>query len=187
MGSGDAEVREEAGRGVSVPVSDVTSLTQLAQTVLTVAEGCLATTTAGTPARSFYAPGAPPWDCCPALCVYVSRLSEEVTSPFSPPIATGHRTQFGRLNLVTLVVLATRCDTESLDAAEIEAVADMVQEDGWALWNGFYDAIRDGEFQDECSDIHFDLGQAVPASPTQRGGCVGWQFTFRAQLGGIPN
>ena len=169
---------------MTVPVSTVASLTALADAVLDTARDCLATTAAGAPTNAYLIP-APnyAWDCCPSLTVCTSRLGEETTSPFSPPVATGHRAQFGRINLVTLNVIALRCVNDTTNIAEIESVATQVQEDGWALWCGFYDAIRDARFRDECSDVHFDFGRAI----NQQGGCVGWEFVFRAELGGIPD
>lgn len=182
MGARFAALRTSR-RDLSVPASTVTSLTELAQAVLATAEDCLATTAAGIPERSFITPAPAAWDCCPFLTILVSRLGEETTSPFSPPAALGHRVQFGRINLVTFVVTVVRCAPDSIDADEIEIVAAQVQEDGWSLWCGFYDAIRDGRFRDQCSVVHFDFGRAI----NQQGGCVGWEFVFRAELGGIPD
>lgn len=168
---------------MSAPVSTVTSLTDLAFAFLDVAKASLATTAGGTPERSYVAPEPVAFDCCPFLAVTVPRISEEITSPFSPPIATGHRVAYGRINLVTLKVVAVRCIEDNLDADYIEAVMSEVLEDGWALWNGIYDAIRDSRFKDQCSDVHFDGARSI----RPQGGCVGWELLFRAELGGIPD
>jgi hypothetical protein len=171
-----------------MPVSDVTSLSDLAQAVLTTARACLATTAAGVPATYYVAPAAPAFDCCPALIVHVASLTEESTSPLSPVAATGQRTKYGRINLVGIVVTALRCAPKlqadgSVLTADIEAVAIEVQEDAWSLWCGFAHAIQCESFLDLCSDVHFDRGVSV----AEQGGCVGWTFNFRAELGGIPN
>ena len=167
--------------------SDVTSLSDLAQALLTVAEDAIATTTAGGIERSYISPAAPAFDCCPFLSVYVSALSEESTSPLSPAAAPARRASYGRVNLATLVITAVRCaptlPSDGLPTiADIEAVAVQVQEDGWALWNGVYCAIQNEQFEDLCSFIHFDSGRAIP----EQGGCVGWEMILRAQIEGIP-
>jgi len=167
---------------MSVVVSTVESVTTLAREVLAVAEDSLALTAGGIPARSYIAPDPVIMDCCPFLWVSVPRIGEETTSPFSPPAATGHRTQFGRVNLVSFNVVAVRCAPESDNADDIEYVTDLVLQDGWSLWCGFYDAIRDGRFKDECQNTHFDSGTAV----REQGMCVGWLFRFRTELNGIP-
>lgn len=167
--------------------SDVGSLYDLAQEVLTVARACLATTAAGEPDIHYVAPSYPAFDCCPALIVNVVTLTEESTSPVGVT-ATGHRASFGRLNLVALTVTALRCapavsSQGTVLTTDMEAVAAQVYEDAWALWCGFYHAVQDGTFEGKCEDVHFDRGQTV----AEQGGCVGWQFVFRAQLDGIPN
>lgn len=168
---------------MTVVTSTVHSLTTLTRLVLTTAEACLATTDGGVPARSYFAPDPVTFDCCPMLAVSVMRIGEEATSPFSPPAVTGHRTQFGRINLITYNVVVLRCAPETESADDIEYVTDLVLQDGWALWCGFYDAIRDGTFKDECSIAHFDFGSAI----REQGKCVGWLFRFRVNLDGIPD
>lgn len=171
---------------VAIP-STVTSLTELAGEVLDVATACLDETTAGAPDLRYISPALPAYDCCPALIVAVAAITEEVTSPLGP-MDTGQRSRFGRVNLVAFTVAALRC-APSMDpngnvvVSEITAAATEVQEDAWALWNGFYHAIQNGEFEGKCSDVHFDRGIAI----TEQGGCVGWSFQFRALLDGIPN
>lgn len=122
------------------------------------------------------------------LAVHVQALSEESTSPLAPAPASGTRASYGRLNLATLIVTIVRCAAEvhedgSVDSAAIEVVAAQVQEDGWAMWNTLYHAIQNEVFGDLCSDIHFDGGRPIE----EQGGCVGWQFQIRAEIGGIPN
>jgi hypothetical protein len=71
----------------------------------------------------------------------------------------------------------------SVLTSDIEAVAKEVQQDGWSLWCGFYHAIKNGTFKGTCEDVHFDRGLSI----REQGGCVGWQFTLRVELDGIPN
>lgn len=164
----------------------ITGLTDLADLLLTTAEAALAATTAGTPTLSYVSPAAPAFDCCPALIVHVAALGEEATSPLSPVGATGLRDQYGRIILAQLVISALRCAPKvqqdgSVLTTDIEAVAVEVQEDAWALWNGVTCAIKNGTFEDLCSIVHIDRS----ASISEQGGCVGWQFAIRAEIGGI--
>jgi hypothetical protein len=168
-------------------VSDITTLTDLANLLLTTAEASLAATTAGTPTLSYISPAAPAFDCCPALIVNVQAMGEEATSPLSPAAATGMRDRYGRVILAQLVISALRCAPKvqadgSVLTTDIEASAVEVQEDAWALWNGITCAIKNGTFEDLCSIVHIDRS----ASISESGGCVGWQFVVRAEIGGIP-
>lgn len=167
--------------------STVTSLYDLAEEVLSVAEGCLGTTAAGVPSLSYVSPALPAFDCCPALIVSVAALTEEGTSPQATAMDTGRRASYGRVNLAALTVTALRCAPSmqkdgSVPISAIEQAASETLEDGWALWCGFYHAIINGTFEGTCSDVHFDSGRAV----IEQGDCVGWTFLFRCQINGIP-
>lgn len=164
----------------------ITGLTDLADLFLTTAEAALAATTAGTPSLSYVSPAAPAFDCCPALIVHVAALGEEATSPLSPLPSTGMRDKYGRIIVAQLVATALRCAPKvqsdgTVKTTDIEAVAVEVQEDAWALWNGITCAIKNGTFEDLCSVVHIDRS----ASINEQGGCVGWQFAIRAEIGGI--
>jgi hypothetical protein len=168
-------------------VSDVDGLYQLSQLTLSTAATCLATTDAGAPTLQYVSPAAPAFDCCDAVIVHVAALTEENTSPLSST-DTGHRASYGRINLATLVISALRCAplvkaNGTVDQASIEAVAKEVQQDAWALWCGFYHAIKNGTYKGTCEIVHFDRGTSI----AEQGGCVGWQFILRAELDGIPN
>ena len=170
---------------MTVVASDVNSTYVLSNQFLALCADLLATTAGGTPDLAYVYPVRPPIDCCPALIVFMERLTEEQTSPLTPPAATGHRAAFGRLNLVTLTVWALRCsprvnDDGSVNLLNVLTSAQEVQQDGWALWNGIYRAIRNGDFKDLCADVHF--GDARPIA--EQGGCCGWSFSIRAELDG---
>lgn len=168
--------------------STVHTLTDYAEQVLLVSGDALATTDSGCPDRVFISPDAPVFDCCPFVNVYVSALREETTSPLSPT-ETALRTKFGSVILATFVISAVRCAANpmSIDnmptAAAITASAAEVQQDGWALWNGIRDAQQNGLLFDGCIGLHFDGGVPIP----EQGGCVGWVFSLRASIPGIPN
>lgn len=171
---------------VVVP-STLTTLTEYAQAVLLVAENALADTAEGSPVRSYVSPAAPTFDCCPQLTVHVNGLFEAPTSPLSPTEATALRTKFGNVILATYVTTAIRCAPvpnskgNPPSAEEIGDVAVIVTEDGWALWNGFRNAIACDELFEDCLGVHFDGGVPI----REQGGCVGWQFTIRAHIPGI--
>lgn len=167
--------------------STVISLYDLAATLLSVSETALATTTAGTPGIAYLTPSAPAFDCCPALIVSCAALSEEVTAPTAPIPATGQRDRYGRINLATLVVWALRCAPKvqkdgSVKLTDQEAVTLAVLEDAWALWNGITCAVKNGEFESLCNYMHIQQSISIP----EQGGCVGWQFSLRAEIPGIP-
>lgn len=173
---------------MTVAVSTVTTLSDLADELLGVAVASLETTTAGAPDRSYVAPAAPAFDCCPFLSVTVDSLTEESTSPTSPAAAPARRTDFGSIILAGFSVWALRCSVsfngDQLPSPnEIAATALEVQEDGWALWNGLRHAIKNGEIFELCTGVHFDGGQPIP----DQGMCVGWRFRIRAMIPGIPN
>lgn len=173
---------------MTIAVSTINSTYELSQAFLSVCEDSLAPTAGGIPDPSYIYPVAPPIDCCPALVVFMGALTEETTSPFSPPAATGHRAAYGRLNLVGLTVWCLRCAPRvnadgSVDLTEIAHVAQVVQQDGWGLWCGIYDAIRDNRFLDICTAVHFDRARPI----REQGGCLGWEMSIRAELGGIPD
>jgi hypothetical protein len=172
-----------------VVASTVDTLSTYADEVLAIAVDALADTAAGTPANA-YTTAAPDfaWDCCPFVTVFVPLLREQTTSPIAPVGATARRGQFGSVILATYIVTVARCAPELQQdgfplPAAIEAVADQVRQDGWALWNGFRHALANKEIFTDCEGAFFDGGDAI----REQGNCVGWQFTLRAQIPGIPN
>lgn len=128
-------------------------------------------------------------DCDQAI-VQMIGLGEGATSPTSPPEATGMRHSRGRLNLVGMRAYALRCSAitrgnnqviELPSFDELQQVAKIGYEDGWAIWNYVTRAIdRDTLFGGPCSVVHFDGG--VPFTP--EAGLGGWVFTIRVELQG---
>lgn len=166
---------------------DIDSLYDLAVNLMDVSAAALADTDAGTPTTVSLTPATPAFDCCPALFVQAFALSEEPTSPTAPIPATGQRDRYGRINMATLVVWALRCAARvqsdgSVLVADNEAAARAVLQDGWALWNGITCAVKNGTFENLCSYMHIQQSISIP----EQGGCVGWQFSLRAEIPGIP-
>lgn len=169
--------------------STINTLSEYATAVLSVAEDALADTDAGTPERSTVTPAAPTFDCCPQLTVHVSLLAEAPTSPTGPAENSALRSNLGALILATYVVTVIRCAPVPDDfggpptVVEIGAVAHTVLQDGWALWNGLRHAYLNGQIFEHCTGVHFDRGVPI----REQGTCVGWEFTIRAHVPGIPN
>lgn len=133
----------------------------------------------GSPGRSFVAPGQPQYDCCPD-----GQLTVHVPSVSSLPVLPLENHQ--RLNVVTLTATILRCVPSSDEAgnyahaADLLAAAEQVNADGWALWNGIFNAISSGDLFRLCDKIQW-LGLR---SSTPSGGCGGWTLTLSLQYDG---
>jgi len=165
-----------------MPPDPLDRLTDYAQSLLDAVVIILGTTDAGAPASQFLTPAAPAFDC-EFVAVQVALLSEESTSPLSPLMATGNRNRFGNIILVSYDVYVVRCGPEIIggqppsDAAKTASAA-LVQQDGWALWNGLRE-VQDTLF-DDCIGAYFDGGAPIEES----GGFIGWAFSMRAAIEG---
>lgn len=176
---------------VVVP-SSLATLGQYAQEVLDVSEDSLDGTLGGIPDRIFRSPADPAFDCCPEqsqLSVHVERLYEEALEPSGNGDGQALRANLGSVIKAIYTIVVVRC-APMMDSngnppspAEIDAVAEVVEMDGWALWNGLRHAYLNGLIFEHCSGVTFDDG--VPIN--EQGGCVGWLFTIRAMIPGIPN
>jgi len=165
--------------------TSLAQLTIVAQAVLDSSVAILNTTTAGAPTSQFLTPSKPAFDC-EFVAVQVARLGEEQTSPLTTSMILGNRDRFGNVILATYILYVVRCAVEwdganpPTDAAKTAGAA-QVQEDGWALWNGWRD--EQPFIFDDCTGVHFDGG--VPIQ--EEGAFVGWQFILRGMIEGyIP-
>lgn len=177
---------------MSVVVSDVSSMYDLAVDLLDAVVAAMGTTDAGAPDRSFVSPGAPAFETqCAQAAVQVISLTEEQTRDLSPAMQPGLRHFRGRVNLVGLVAYTLRCAEVSegnqnvyqpLFDATLGEQARAVYQDGWAVWNHITRAINNGTLFDggNCTDVHFDGG--TPFEP--EGGLIGWRFALSLELGG---
>lgn len=159
-------------------------LHDLATAVLEAAQTLLATTAGGPAGDAFVCHGDPALDCCDQLTVNVIGIGEAATGPVTA-LGPGQRHRApGRVNLTALNVTMTRCypvldDDANIPAgAEQQAATAVLNEDGWALWNGLYRA-RDQLFTG-CDSVFFDGLTPLPPS----GGCAGWVFQIRFELAG---
>ena len=169
-----------------MPPSTVTTLYDFAKELLDDCHDALLTTSGGATTYEHVNPGTPSLDCCDSLIVYVNPLGAE---PHGGGAAyeEGHQSQRGgRLNVATFKILVTRCleqpsDGAPLPDADLNAAAQEVDADVWAIWNYLTALYRAGSlFQGACSDVWFV--NAIPLEP--QGGCIGWTITIRAAIDG---
>jgi len=143
----------------------------------------------GAPERSFVAPGVPVWDCCEQLVVWTPGIRPQSTRPASPAGAGARKHVFGQIPMVEIQTIISRCvptgDVHGTTftpptTAALEAAAEQIHADGWALYNGIFNRLGQGLLSERCSEIAWDgLNAATPA-----GGCGGWTFTLRFRLDG---
>lgn len=169
---------------MTVTVSTVSTLFDLAVDFLAACDTALGTTAAGAPSMTYISPGVPTFDyTCDTLAVYVPSLTEESTSPLNPSPSTGWRHRRGRINLAALTVVSARCGITNTapTAIQLTAAAKKNYEDGWAIWNVVTQQIKAGTlFGGPCSDVHYDGGLSL----TPQAGLVLWQMTVRVEIGG---
>ena len=179
---------------MTVAVSTVSSMYDIAVDLLGAVEAAMASTPAGAPDETYVTLGDPAWAAqCSQAVVQIPLLSEGGTNPTSPPEVTGMRHSRGRLNLVSMLAYAMRCApvTDGNDqylppyqapgAATLSAIAKAGYEDGWAIWNWVNRAVLNGTlFDGPCSIVHFDGG--TPYTP--EAGLGGWRFAVKVELGG---
>lgn len=165
-----------------MPETSLAQLTTVSQAILDTTVIILNTTPAMAPDSQFLTPSRPAFDC-EFVAVQVSRLAEETTLPLSSVPITGNRNRFGNIILATFIIYVVRCapqmygENAPTDAAKT-ASATTVQEDGWAIWNGWRE--EQGIVFDNCQGVHFDGGLPIQ----EEGGFVGWTFQLRAMIEG---
>lgn len=161
----------------------VSDLNVVTAAFLQTAVDALDLTPLGAPGRQYVAPGEPALDCCGQLTVWLERLARaNPNGGFGvlAPVKSGTR---GGLPLLTINVQATRCQigienlsvTALPDPADLQATADIVDQDGWALHCHFMAELREGgALAQICTGA--ELLEGVKIVP--QGGCVGWTFRF---------
>lgn len=175
---------------------NATDLYELAQELLSACEEALDTLPAlglaGAPTRSYVSPGEPAADeCCEGggqLTVHIDRVIELTTEPQG--LAIGRRAgRHIRLNDVGLIVTIFRCvpgPEESLStfvppAVEpIEASAQQLDADAWALWNHLFNMIGADTLLTRCKNVVMGGMRSLPPS----GGCGGWVLAVQVALDG---
>ena len=129
----------------------------------------------GSPARTFVSPGKPAYDCCDdgQLTVHVQSISE----------------RFGqkdvRVNDITMIATALRCipmRDQGLPPlpADMEASAEQINMDRWALWNHIYNMIKECDLFDKCCGVRWVGMQSIDS----QGMCGGSTLTLVVCLEG---
>jgi len=177
---------------MTIAVSSVSSMYDLATELLEAVIAAMATTEEGIANLSSYvALGEPALASnCDQAIVQLTGLGEGATNPTTPTEVTGIRHSRGRLNLVGLAAYALRCQpitennsqTTMLPSFEtLQEYAKISYEDGWAIWNLINRAINsESLFNGPCTIVHFDGG--IPFTP--QAGLGGWLFRLRVELNG---
>jgi hypothetical protein len=66
------------------------------------------------------------------------------------------------------------------DPLDLQAVAEQIAADGWALWNHVFNLHCAGQLFSECGGVYWDGLRSV----TPSGGCGGWVMQVRVELDG---
>lgn len=154
--------------------------------LLGIANAGLAETAAGAIARAFVSAGLPALDCVPQLTVHVAGTGTLPTRPLGP-LDDGHGRGYGLVRTVSFWVTVVRCAPvfgekgQPPSMAKQQQIAQIVDQDFWAICNAVYQADRAGGlFDGACSEV-FHEG-ATPLDPS--GGALGWVIRFRCSVQG---
>lgn len=142
----------------------------------------------GAPERAFVSAGQPAIDCCPQLTVHVASVDDTMPGVLNP----GQRK--AKKNYVRVIVTIVRCVIDTRTGvspvlhdvplvADLEATAEQVDADGWALWNHFYNLYRADDLFSLCGEVFFEGLRSM----TESGTCSGWTLTLRVSLDGYDN
>lgn len=157
----------------------------LAQEFLTACEDSLDTIPTlapglvGSPERAFVSPGQSADDCCPQLTVWPGPVVEKPIGILPDQDCPA------RVNIVQLTARVLRCvpvTDQPADVLDLEAAAEQIDADGWALWNHLYNLRCAGAFSTLCDSVTWV--SLVPIVPS--GGCGGWVLTAQVELDGYP-
>ncbi len=172
-------------------MASISDVYDIAVAFLDASIAALQLTAEGPPARAFVSPGDPALDCCPQLTVHTQAIGDIGLFAGNGALAPADRIRRGGAVFVTLVIQITRCVAVSTEnggkltppsPSAQQASAQVIDEDGWALWLGISDALKHGDLHEICSGAE-RLG-GVKLQP--QGGCGGWVFTYRYPIeGGI--
>lgn len=152
-------------------------------------DACAVILAADAPSRRFVSPGPPALDCCAQLTVHPGQMTKASSLDLGPLVQYTAVTGVSE-NTWPLVVTLTRC-TANPDAsgnppsaAALDAVALLVLTDGWQLWNGVQQLIRDGNLFDTLGCKSTGIGPLTPLG--EQGGCVGWTLSVPVVVPGEP-
>jgi hypothetical protein len=175
------------------PVGAPTDLYDAAVTLLAAASEAVEDTPGGAITYQAIWPGAPSYDCVPALFVHAGGLAVADTYPLQPPLQPMQRIVDGGLvELLELRITVLRC-VPVIDQAQqsivlpspalINASSQEVFADLWAIWNHLKNLHRAGLlFQSPSGRREFAFDPVIPIRTS--GGAGGWEIPVRFQLPG---
>jgi len=139
----------------------------------------------GAPERSYISPGQSVDDCCPQLTVWAGGVGP---SPRSPGLITGKSATQGQIIAIPLVARIIRCvdtgtDGSPPDPTDLQASAEQINADGWALWNHLFNAVKAEELFSICGEVFWDGLRSL----TPSGGCGGYNLFLRVELDGYES
>lgn len=170
-----------------------TDLYDLALELLAAADASLADAPGGQIPEPFVSPGLPAFDFTPMLTVHVGSPQTADTFPLQPPLQPGHRVEIGaEVPLISLTITCTRLVpiVEVTGGAillpntlDMDAAAQLIDGDLWAIWNGLRARYKAGAlFASDSGKREFFFEGAVAFNP--QGGHGGWEMPVRVHLGG---
>jgi hypothetical protein len=174
---------------MSTVPSTLSTPIEYASELLDAISDAIGDTVGGPIERRYVSPGRPVFDC-EQLTITLAGIGEADTVVGSS-LAIGKRHTTGRVNLLHFLVTIVRDCVPTLDdngnvpsVDEIEASADQVVQDVWAIWTYLYSAYRRGELLGgRCSELIMDGAVALETEGT----FASFEVHFRVSIPGIVN
>ena len=170
--------------------SNADSLYGIAAELLAKSAAILAALPQGAPANQYVAHGPPAYDCPDSLIVNTGALGY---FDYTRGLNARNDPKMPVVLVAPLSVTVLRCVNEQAMPAggaairnakisAIQADAQRIYSDGWALFVGINQAYDDGSLFAGHPCRPFEISQALPISP--EGGALGWQIDVIVQLDG---
>jgi len=170
-----------------VTASTIATQYAFAADLLSVCEAALVATTGGAIGRAYVSPGLPALDCELIAVTCTGLMPKQSNS-----MPAGRLARDPSVNMLAFAVTVTR-DCQPVVAnqyggpnaptvAQLQAAAQILSEDVWAIWNAIPAAARTGAlFEGRCSFLYLDQAFAL----AEQGGIGGWQIDVHTQIDGF--
>lgn len=168
------------------------SLYDAANELLGKAKAILTAGANGAPAFCYVSHGPPPYDCCDMLTVHVGMIENDPDFLRTGTMGRHIDPKMPTVPRVPLTVTVLRCQNAlpgggtqitMPTAAQMDADAKRVSDDGWTLFCGLHKAYRDGSLFTGYPCRPVEVGSALPVAP--EGGCLGWAIAVMIELDGF--
>ena len=155
--------------------------------LLDVANAAIGDTIGGPIDRVYVSPGRPAFDC-EQLTVHLESFGDFIARRCRRRVP-GRTHIIGKVNMVGFVVTIVRDCVPTMDDRgnppspdDIEAAAEEIAQDVWAVWTGVYNAKReDSLFGGRCDYLFYDGADVLETEGT----FAAWELRFRAEIAGI--